>query len=119
MSRCAGPSPAFEPSAGSPSPSRGNRFSMSRAAVTLPVAGVVETRRVEGADDWTERWHGARVIHVPLQTIPTRLVEANQQFRFLWLTERQWKALVKGVDELRQARAPGSESDEGGSCPSG
>jgi hypothetical protein len=46
--------------------------------------------------------YGARVIHVPLQTIPTRLVEENQQFRFLWLTERQWKALTEGVDELKR-----------------
>jgi hypothetical protein len=45
--------------------------------------------------------YGARVIHVPLQTIPTRLVEANQRFRFLWLTDKQWSALVKGSDSSR------------------
>ena len=52
------------------------------------------------------------MIHVPLQTIPTRLVEENQQFRFLWLTERQWEALVEGVDEPRRSRALGPESHE-------
>jgi len=46
----------------------------------------------------------ASVIYLPLQTIPTRLVEQNQQFRFLWLTERQWKAL-EGADDLKRGRA--------------
>jgi hypothetical protein len=56
----------------------------------------------------------ARVIHVPLQTIPTRLVEQNQRFRFLWLTERQWEALIEGVDERAQVGAgPGRSCTRG------
>ncbi len=56
--------------------------------------------------------HGVPLLHLPLRTIPPRLLERNRRFRFLWLTGRQWQALVEGVGELRRARA-GPESHEG------
>lgn len=49
--------------------------------------------------------HAVRVLHLPLRTIPPRLLVRNERFRFLWLTERQWEALVEGVEVLKLGRA--------------
>jgi hypothetical protein len=45
--------------------------------------------------------YGTQVLDLSLRTIPRTILERSQRFRFLWLTEKQWDALVARVGKPR------------------
>jgi hypothetical protein len=49
------------------------------------------------------REFGVRIIHVPLASIPDRLLKLHQSFQFMNLTRAQWDELLERISESKRA----------------
>lgn len=54
--------------------------------------------------------YGVRVIHYPLRRIPAPLLERNRQYRFAWVTQRQWEEMSARVAQGRGAWGLGARA---------